>query len=120
MKEKERKIRHKRIRGKVEGTAEVPRLCVFRSNKHTYAQLVDDQQGHVLIQVDDTELDDEIKEKVAQEDHRKVELAYEVGKLIGKKAEQQGIEQVVFDRAGYKYHGRVKAVAEGAREKLDF
>ncbi len=116
MKEKERKIRHKRIRAKVKGTEEVPRLCVYRSNKHTYAQLIDDENGHTLVEADDMELD----ELEAEGDNRKVKLAYEVGKLIGEKAKEKGIKKVVFDRAGYRYHGRVKAVAEGAREELNF
>lgn len=116
MKEKERKIRHKRIRAKVKGTEEVPRLCVYRSNKHTYAQLIDDENSHTLVEADDMELD----ESTAEGDNRKVKLAYEVGKLIGEKAKEKGIKKVVFDRAGYRYHGRVKAVAEGAREELNF
>lgn len=120
MQEKERKLRHKRIRSQVEGTEEVPRLCVYRSNKHTYAQLIDDKKGHTLVEADDMELEEEVKKEAAEDDKRKVKLAHEVGKLIGDKAQEKGIKKVVFDRAGYRYHGRVKAVAEGAREKLDF
>ena len=120
MNEKERKLRHKRIRSQVKGTKEVPRLCVYRSNKHTYAQLIDDRNGQTLAEADDMELEEEVKEEAKEEDERKVNLAYEVGKLIGEKAQEEGIKEVVFDRAGYRYHGRVKAVAEGAREKLDF
>lgn len=95
-------------------------MCVYRSNKHTYAQLIDDRKGETLAEVNDLELDEEVKEQAAEEENRKVALAHEVGKLIGEKAQQQGIKKVVFDRAGYRYHGRVEAVAEGAREKLDF
>lgn len=99
--------RHKRIRGKVFGTKKVPRLCVFRSNKHIYAQLIDDEKGQTLLSASDLEL--KIKSK-------KIEKAKEVGKLIAKKAKEKNIQKVVFDRGGYKYHGRVKALAEGARE----
>jgi len=120
MKDKERKLRHKRIRSQVKGTEEVPRLCVYRSNKHTYAQLIDDRSGNTLVEADDMELDEEVKKEAEGEDERKVELAYQVGKLIGEKAKEEGIKKVVFDRAGYRYHGRVKAVAEGARENLEF
>ncbi len=104
-----RKRRHKRIRKKIFGTAKIPRLCVFRSNKHIYAQLIDDEKGHTLISASDLEI--KLEKKLT-----KVEKSKEVGKLIAKKAKEVGIERVVFDRGGYKYHGRVKALAEGARE----
>lgn len=87
---------------------EKPRLCVFRSNKHIYAQLINDQNGKVLLAASDLE----VKKKGT-----KKELAQEVGKLIAQKAKKKKIEKVVFDRGGYKYHGRVKALAEGAREQ---
>lgn len=110
-KEKKRKRRHQRIRSVVSGTAEVPRLVVYRSARHIYGQLIDDVNNKVLISVKDLDVD-----KVPSKENRKITLAYEVGKILAKKAQEQGIEKVVFDRAGYKYHGRVKALAEGARE----
>jgi len=108
-KEEKRKKRHKRIRKKVFGTAEKPRLCVFRSNKHIYAQLIDDTKSHTLLAASDLEL--KLEKKLT-----KVEKAKEVGKLLAKKALAKNIKKIVFDRAGYKYHGRIKALAEGARE----
>jgi large subunit ribosomal protein L18 len=97
--------RHLRVRKKVQGTAERPRLVVFRSLKHIYAQLVDDVQARTLATVSDSKLEG-----------KKSAKSSEVGKLIASRAKEAGITQVVFDRAGYKYHGRVKAVADGARE----
>jgi len=97
--------RHKRVRAKIHGTAEVPRLCLFRSNKHLYAQLVDDEKAHTLAKASDFEFK---KPKTNQ--------AFEIGKLIAKKAITKKITKVIFDKGGYKYQGRVKAVAEGARE----
>ncbi len=111
LKEKKRKRRHKRIRSEVSGTADIPRLTVYRSAKHIYGQLVDDTSGKVLFSAKDIDL-----ENAPEGDNRKIALAYEVGKELGKKASKEGVERVVFDRAGYKYHGRVKALAEGARE----
>ena len=102
--------RHKRIRAKISGTSDVPRLCVFRSNNHIYAQLIDDQKGVVISAASDREI------KRNKGHKTKVELAFETGKLIAQKAKEKKIKRVVFDRAGYKYHGRVKALAEGARE----
>lgn len=113
-KQEKRKRRHQRIRAKVKGTAEVPRLCVFRSNKHSYAQLIDDSKGVTLAEANDMEITE--KSKTKKQENRKVNLAFKVGKLIAEKAKKLGIEKVVFDRGGYKYHGRVKAIAEGARE----
>jgi large subunit ribosomal protein L18 len=115
---------HKRVRAKIFGTAEVPRLCVFRSNKHIYAQLIDDEKRKTLVAASSSELKKaklpvknlkEKKEKVIRAG--KVAVAYEIGKLIAEKALKNKIEKVVFDRRWYKYHGRVKAVAEGARER---
>jgi large subunit ribosomal protein L18 len=104
-----RKRRHKRVRGKLTGTAERPRLVVFRSNKGISAQLVDDLEGRTLASASWLHLKKSFKgDKIAQ--------AGEVGKLLAAAAKQAGIETVVFDRAGYLYHGRVKALAEGARE----
>ena len=101
--------RHKRVRGKVSGTAERPRLVVFRSNKGVFAQLVDDDGGKTLAGASWTGLPKSFKgDKQAQ--------AREVGKTLAEAATKAGIEAVVFDRGGYLYHGRVKALAEGARE----
>jgi len=109
-KQEKRIRRHKRVRAKVFGTAQVPRLCVFRSNKHIYAQLIDDEKGKTLVAASDLEI------KYKKKKITKNEKALEVGKLIAKKAMEKKIKKVVFDRGGYKYHGRVKALAEGARE----
>lgn len=113
-KQEKRKRRHERVTAKVKGNKKVPRLYVFRSNKHTYAQLIDDIEGDTLIQVSDMEVDKKPKEK--ENKGRKEQLAFQVGKVIAEKAQEMDIEKVVFDRGGYDYHGRVKAVAEGARE----
>ena len=102
--------RHLRVRKKVNGTTERPRLVVFRSVKHVYAQLVDDGQGKTLLGVTDT------SEGVTPDGAGKVGKAKGVGKALAAKAKAAGITKVVFDRAGYRYHGRVKAVADGARE----
>lgn len=103
-----RSLRKKRIRSKVSGTPAVPRLSVFRSNLHVYGSVVDDISGKTLVSVNDKELKKSDKKT-------KTEKAYEVGVLISEKAKKKRIQKVVFDRAGYKYHGRVKALAEGAR-----
>ncbi len=102
-----RQRRHKRIRAKVYGTAEKPRLCVFRSNKHIYAQLIDDENNKVIASASDAKV----------KKGKKLEKAQKVGELIAKLAKEKKIKKVVFDRAGYKYHGRVKSLAEAAREK---
>ena len=104
-----RERRHRRVRGKVRGTAERPRLVVFRSNRGIEAQLVDDESGRTLASSSWLAL-----KKSSKGD--KSEQATEVGKLLAAKAKQAGIAACVFDRAGYLYHGRVKALAEGARE----
>ncbi len=109
---KKRKRRHLRVRKKVFGTPERPRLAVYRSNKHIYAQIIDDTKGHTLVSA--STLDKELRGKLEKTWNR--EAAREVGKLIGKRALEKGIKKVVFDRGGYKYHGRVKELAEGARE----
>jgi large subunit ribosomal protein L18 len=101
--------RHKRVRGKVFGTAERPRLVVFRSNRGISAQLVDDAQARTLASADWLHLKKSFK-------GNKTVQAAEVGKLLAAAAKEAGIEEVVFDRAGYLYHGRVKALAEAARE----
>ena len=101
--------RHIRVRTKISGTTECPRLCVFRSNKGIYAQIIDDTVGKTLVSA--STLDKEIKTKASN-----VEAAKEVGELVAKRAVKAGIENVVFDRGGYIYHGKVKALAESARE----
>lgn len=102
--------RHLRVRKKISGTGERPRLVVFRSLKHTYAQLVDDEHGHTLAGASDLSVGSR------PEGVGKVGAALSVGKSIATRAKELGITRVVFDRAGYLYHGRVKAVADGARE----
>lgn len=102
--------RHKKVRKKLFGTGKVPRICVFRSNKHIYVQLIDDEKGQTLLSTSDFEIEKK-KRKMT-----KIEKAKEVGRILAKKALKKKIEKIVFDRAGYKYHGRVKALAEGARE----
>ncbi len=100
--------RHRRVRAKVSGTAQRPRLSVFRSNKYIYAQIIDDVEKRTLVASSDLRLN--------LSSGTKMEKAREVGKDIAKKAKEKGIEQVVFDRGGYLYAGRVRALAEGARE----
>jgi large subunit ribosomal protein L18 len=104
--------RHARIRRKLEGSTERPRLCVRRSLNHIYAQIVDDATGQSLVQVSSMAAD----VRGAKADKSKSDLSREVGKLVATKALEKGIKQVVFDRGGYAYHGRVKAVADAARE----
>lgn len=103
---------HTRIRKRVNGTAERPRLAVFRSSKHIYAQIIDDGRGVTLAAASTTE--SEPRGSLANGSN--VKAAKEVGRLIAERAKQQGIESVVFDRGGYIYHGRVRALAESARE----
>jgi large subunit ribosomal protein L18 len=106
-----RKARHERIRKRTTGTAQRPRFCVRRSLNHMYAQIIDDTTGRSLLQV--SSLAPEIR-KLSE--LAKTEVSRELGKLVAQRAIEQGIKQVVFDRGGYLYHGRVKAVAEAARE----
>ena len=109
-----RKIRHERVRNKIYGTSEVPRLCVYRSNTNIYAQIIDDEKGITLVSANS--LDKELK--LASNN---IEAASKIGEVIAKKAVKAGIKKVVFDRGGYLYHGRVKALAEAARENgLEF
>jgi large subunit ribosomal protein L18 len=105
-----RKRRHLHIRNRVAGTQGRPRLCVKRSNANIFAQLVDDSSGKVLTGV--SSLSPSVREKKL----KRMEASKEVGRQIAAKAKELGLAAVVFDRAGYRYHGRVKAVAEGARE----
>jgi len=132
LKREKRVRRHRRVRAKISGTSKVPRLCVFRSAKHIYAQLIDDEKGKTLVSVSDLKIKGKSKRakpkttkkptsaKVSEskEEKRsgKIALAYEAGKLIAEKAIKKKIKKVVFDRGACRYHGRVKAVAEGARE----
>lgn len=106
--QQQREVRHKRVRAKIKQNTSVPRLSVFRSNKHFYAQLIDDTHGTVIEAVSDKEV------KKTKGD--RVSTAREIGKIIAAKAKEKKIEKIVFDRGGYKYHGNVKALAEGARE----
>ena len=101
--------RQRRVRGKIAGTAERPRIAIFRSNLGIYAQLVDDAEGKTLTSVGWKQLPKSFK-------GTKTDQAREVGKLLADRAKKAGYESVVFDRAGYLYHGRVKALADGARE----
>ncbi len=139
LKREKRFRHHKRVRVKISGTSKIPRLCVFKSAKHIYAQLIDDEKGRTLAAAGDLKLNlkpESPSSKVSKEEKTeetkkslrgKVALAYEVGKLIAKKAldynppaalkgKKYKIEKVVFDRGGYRYLGRVRALAEGARE----
>ena len=99
--------RHKRIRAKISGSKDIPRLVVYRSLSHNYAQIIDDNEKKVLAEASD------IKEKKIA---KKVDMAKKIGLKIAEKAKEKGIKSCIFDRNGYKYHGRVKAVADGARE----
>lgn len=130
-KREKRYRRHKRVRAKIFGTPEIPRLCIFRSNLHIYGQIFDDEKSQTILSSSDLELKKpktknrkpktQVKNKALKEKKEetirtgKVAIAYEVGKLIAVKAIKKKIKKVVFDRGGYKYHGRVKALAEGAR-----
>ena len=108
----ERVKRHKRIRNRISGTQQKPRLCVFRSDKHIYAQIIDDTVGKTLVAASTKEKD--VAAEVAE--MNKSQAATVVGKALAKKALAAGIEEVVFDRGGYLYTGRVAALADGARE----
>lgn len=106
---KRRKKIHYRLRNHIKGTAERPRLNIYRSNRFIYAQVIDDLQGHTLVSASSRE------EAIGNED-AKVEQAKRVGKILAERCKEANIDTVVFDRGGYLYHGRVKALAEGARE----
>ena len=108
-KNKSRMRRHKRVRGKISGTPECPRLCVFRSSIHIYAQIIDDVNGKTLAAASSTEKDFGMY-------GGNCEAAKKVGQMVAEKAKKAGITDVVFDRGGYVYHGRVAALADGARE----
>ncbi len=106
-----RKKRHQRVRGKISGTSEIPRLSVFFSLKYVYAKLINDEKNLVLAEVNSLKTKKEVGENKG-----KVDLSKEIGGKIAKIATEKGIKKVVFDRGGYKYHGKVKALADGARE----
>lgn len=110
-----RGARHARVRAKINGTKDIPRLNVFRSARHIVAQIIDDEQGNTLVSA--SSLDKDLK----LTNGGNVEAATKVGEALAKKAKKAGISKVVFDRGGYKYHGRVKALADAARENgLEF
>ena len=111
-KNKIRKRKHVRVRKKISGTASCPRLCVFRSNAHIYAQIIDDVAGTTLVAA--STLDKDVKSAVSNGSN--IEAASQVGKLVAERAQAKGITEVVFDRGGYLYHGRVAALAQAARE----
>ena len=116
-KKEKRERRHKRVRAKIKGTSSVPRLCVFRSNNHIYAQLIDDSSNKIILSVSDIQIKDKKNKPNGKEELKGKKMkAFFVGKEIAKKAMDKKIEKVVFDRGGYKYHGRVKSLAEGARD----
>lgn len=113
-----RKSRHERVRKNISGTSDRPRLCVFRSLKHIYAQVIDDASGLTLIATSTVSPD--VREKIAATDSKLSESKI-VGQVLAEKAKAHGISKVTFDRSGYRYHGRIKALADGARENgLDF
>lgn len=103
--------RHRRVRKRVSGAPTRPRLAVFRSSQHIYAQVIDDEAGHTMAAA--SSLDGEARAL----ELNKVQMAEQVGKLVARRAKARGIERVVFDRGGFPYHGRVKALAEGARSE---
>jgi large subunit ribosomal protein L18 len=110
----QRQRRHLRVRNKIQGTADRPRLAVYRSLKNIEGQLVDDDAGRTLMGL--STLCAELKEFKAEGKNRRVEEAFAAGKLLAEKAKAQGVTSVVFDRGGFRYHGRIKAFADGARD----
>ena len=109
-----RKRRHLAVRKKISGTAEIPRVSVFRSARHIYAQLIDDTAEVTLLQA--STMFPETKKRLSAENMKKSEAAKEVGKHLGEMAVQKGITRVRFDRGGYAYHGRIRSLADGIRE----
>ncbi len=107
-----RERRQRRVRAKVQGTPERPRLNVFRSARHIFAQIIDDSKGHTLVAA--STLDKDVRVRAAE--LKKKDEAKAVGKMLAQRALEKGLKQVVFDRGGYQYHGRIKSLAEGARE----
>lgn len=110
--EEQRKRRHRRVRAKVAGTTQRPRLNVYRSLANIYAQVIDDERGHTLVSA--STVDPEVVKQMGEK--TKSEAAKLVGAVVAQRAKEAGINQVVFDRGGYRYHGRIKALADGARE----
>jgi large subunit ribosomal protein L18 len=108
-----RTIRHKRVRRKISGSAERPRLSIFRSLNHVYAQVIDDTEGVTLASA--SSLDTEVKQE--RDGKAKTEVSTLVGKLVAERAKEKGVTSVVFDRGGFKFHGRAKALAEAARKE---
>lgn len=108
-----RKIRHRRVRKKVSGTSERPRMAVFKSLRHIYVQVIDDSRGHTVAAA--SSLESSIRSEVNGSE-AKSEVSKLVGKLIAERAKESGVKTVVFDRGGFKYHGRTKALAEAARQ----
>ena len=106
--------RRAKIRSIISGSKDRPRLNVFKSNKEIYLQVINDEEGKTLVNAHSKEVVDNVKSD--ESEGRKIKIAFELGKLLAKKAQDKGIKEVVFDRGGNKYHGRIKAVAEGARE----
>jgi large subunit ribosomal protein L18 len=109
-----RNLRHKRVRKQVNGNTSRPRLSVFKSSKHIYAQIIDDTSMNTLVSV--SSMTPKIKEMLGDEDSGKINTASAVGKLLGELAIAKGLKEVSFDRGGYPFHGRVKSLADGARE----
>jgi large subunit ribosomal protein L18 len=110
-----RRRRHKRVRQRIAGTTSIPRLCVFRSLKHIYAQIIDDDAGQTLVSA--STLDKDVRAELAElEGQGKMDQAKVVGRRLAEKALSKGVKQVVFDRGGYVYHGRVKALADASRK----
>lgn len=109
-----RNLRHKRVRKQVNGSSSRPRLSVFKSSKHIYAQIIDDTSMNTLVSV--SSMTPKIKEMVGDDDSGKINTASAVGKLLGELAIAKGLKEVSFDRGGYPFHGRVKSLADGARE----
>ena len=107
-----RNVRHRRVRKKVSGSPEQPRLCVFRSLRSIYAQIIDDTDGTTLVAASSQEANQEAGSPIQP----KTAVSTAVGEMLARRAQEQGITRVVFDRGGYKYHGRVKALADAARE----
>lgn len=112
-----RERRHKKVRSEISGTSKIPRLCVSRSTNHIYCQIINDEEAKTILNSNDFDIKKPAKAKGKKEEYAgKLALAYKTGKLIADKAIEKGIKKVVFDRGGFGYHGRVKALAEGARE----
>ena len=108
-KKEQREKRHRRVRAKIHGTKDRPRLCIFKSNKHIYAQIINDEKGFTLVSASDLEVKDSKKDK-------RINLAQKVGELIANRAKDKKITKILFDRGGFKYHGCVKTLADEARK----